>query len=41
MAAKFLMLLWQGQGIVARPLSKTSAESLYEKSFQATIICTS
>jgi len=36
--SKFLMLLWQGQGILARPSSKTLAECLYEKyiSFQCT-----
>jgi len=39
MAVKFLMLLWQGQLILARPSSKTSVESLYEKYIQATIIC--
>jgi len=31
MATKFLMLLWQGQGVLARPSSKTLVESLYEK----------
>jgi len=31
MVAKFLMLLRQGQGILARPSSKTLVESLYEK----------
>ena len=39
MAATFLMLLWQGQGILVRPSSKTLVESLYEKHIQATIIC--
>ena len=31
MVAKLLMLLLQGQGILARPSSKTLVESLYEK----------
>jgi len=31
MAAKFLMILWQGQGIQERLSSKTLTESLYEK----------
>jgi len=30
-ATKFLMLLQQGQVILARPSSKTLVESLYEK----------
>ena len=30
MATKFLMLLWQGQGILARPSTKTLVE-LHEK----------
>ena len=31
MVAMFLMLLWQGRGILVRPSSKTLAESLYQK----------
>jgi len=31
MAAKFLMLLQKGQGILAKPSSKTLVESLCEK----------
>ena len=39
MAVKFLMLLWQRQGILARPSSETLVESLYKNTFQANIIC--
>ena len=31
MAAKFLIILWQGQGILARASSKLLEESLYQK----------
>jgi len=38
MAAKVFNVLWQGQGILARPSSKTLVEFFMKNIFQATII---